>query len=63
MKYSDLDYLIKNKSENYHKIPPATSQSSLGKLINADVQGGYNIIKKAIPKAFMNLQVIRADGI
>jgi len=34
-----------------------------GKIINADVQGAYNIIKKAIPKAFMNLTVIRTDGI
>jgi len=34
-----------------------------GIIINADVQGGYNIIKKAIPKAFTNLQVIRSEGI
>jgi len=34
-----------------------------GKIINADVQGAYNIIKKAIPKAFTNLVVIRSDGI
>ncbi len=41
-----------------------------GKIINADVQGAYNIIKKAartakccLPKAFMNLIVIRSDGI
>ncbi len=38
-------------------------RSSIGKIINADVQGGYNIIKKALPKAFMNLKVIRTDGI
>lgn len=38
-------------------------RSSIGKIINADVQGAYNIIKKAIPNAFMNLKVIRADGI
>lgn len=38
-------------------------KSSTGKIINADVQGAYNIIKKAIPKAFTNLQVIRSDGI
>jgi len=31
-------------------------QSANGPLINADVNGAYNIIKKAIPKAF-------ADGI
>ncbi len=38
-------------------------RSSTGKIINADVQGGYNIIKKAIPKAFDKLVVIMADGI
>lgn len=38
-------------------------RSSIGKIINTDVQGGYNIIKKAIPKAFTNLVVIRQDGI
>ena len=35
-------------------------RSSIGKIINADVQGGYNIIKKAIPKAFVNLVTIRS---
>ena len=34
-----------------------------GKIIHADVQGAYNIIKKAIPKAFTNIVVIRSDGI
>ncbi len=38
-------------------------RSSIGKIINAHVQGAYNIIKKAIPKAFTNLKVIRTDGI
>ncbi len=38
-------------------------RSSNGTIINADVQGGYNIIKKAIPKAFTNLKVILTDGI
>ncbi len=38
-------------------------RSGTGIIINADVQGGYNIIKKAIPKAFMNLKVIMMDGI
>ncbi len=38
-------------------------RSSNGTIINADVQGAYNIIKKAIPNAFMNLKVIISDGI
>ncbi len=45
------------------RISRGLFRASFGKLINADVQGAYNIIKKAFPKAFMNLQVIRADGI
>jgi len=28
--------------------------SSDGRLINADVNGAYNIIRKAVPKAFMD---------
>ena len=39
------------------------SNVARGKIINADVQGAYNIIKKAFPKAFTNLVVIRSDGI
>ena len=35
-------------------------RSAKGMIINADVQGAYNIIKKAFPKAFEKL---RADGI
>ncbi len=45
------------------RISRGLFRSSIGKLINADVQGGYNIIKKAFPKSFMNLKVIREDGI
>lgn len=29
-------------------------KSKSGKLINADVNGSYNIIRKAIPNAFSN---------
>lgn len=45
------------------RISRGLFRSSIGKLINADVQGGYNIIKKAIPNAFKELKVLRADGI
>ncbi len=45
------------------RISRGLFRSSIGKIINADVQGAYNIIKKAIPKSFMNLKIIREDGI
>lgn len=38
-------------------------RSGTGIIINADVQGGYNIMKKEIPKVFEKLQVLRTDGI
>lgn len=38
------------------RISRGLFRSSIGKLINADVQGAYNIIKKAFPKSFMNLK-------
>lgn len=45
------------------RISRGLFRSSTGKIINADVQGAYNIIKKAIPKAFEKLVVLRVDGI
>ena len=33
------------------------------KLINADVNGAYNIIKKAVPKAFDKVDGIEAFGV
>ena len=35
----------------------------LKKIINADVNGAYNIIKKAIPKAFINVEADRIEGV
>ena len=37
-------------------------RSSRGVVINSDVQGGYNIMKKAIPKAFGKLDAGRIGG-
>ncbi len=44
MKYSDLDYLIKQKSENYYKIPPATSQQIL-KILDRSWKSFFEAIK------------------
>jgi len=38
-------------------------RSAKGKIINADVNGAYNIIKKAISKAFINVQADRIEGV
>jgi len=38
-------------------------RSAKGLVINADVQGALNIIKKAIPKAFGRLDVDRIEGV
>lgn len=45
------------------RISRGLFRSLKGIIINADVQGAYNIIKKAFPKAFEKMIVLRADGI
>ena len=42
------------------RIKRGLFRSAKGKLINSDVQGGYNIVKKSDPKAFDNIKV---DGV
>lgn len=44
MKYSDLDYLIKNKSENYKKLNGATSQQIL-KILDRSWKSFFEAIK------------------
>ena len=50
-----------------HYIGKRTSRglfkSSKGIIINADVNGGYNIVKKAIPKAFAKAKADRIEGV
>jgi len=38
-------------------------RSVKGIVINADVNGAYNIIKKAIPKAFAKVEADRIEGV
>lgn len=61
-KCSFLDDEPVEHRDNYvgKRISRGLFRSMTGKLINADVQGSLNIIKKAIPKAFGKLD---ADGI
>jgi very-short-patch-repair endonuclease len=40
-----------------------TNNFNICKIINADVQGAYNIIKKAIPKAFARVEADEIEGV
>ena len=50
-----------------HYVGKRTSRglfkSAKGIIINADVNGGYNIIRKAIPKAFAKAKADRIEGV
>ena len=50
------EYMGKRKSRGLFR-------SAKGVLINADVNAGYNIIRKAIPKAFAKAEVDRIEGV
>ena len=59
---------LDNESVEYHnnyigkRIKRGLFKTAKGILINADVNGAYNITKKAIPKAFGKLDVGRIGG-
>jgi putative transposase len=55
-KCSFLDNEVIGKHENYlgKRVKRGLFKSSNGNLINSDVNGSYNIIKKAFPNAFAN---------
>lgn len=60
---------LDNESVEHHdsyvgkRISRGIFRSMTGKLINADVQGALNIIKKAIPKTFSKKFDTKVDGI
>lgn len=62
-KCSFLDSEKIGKSEKYlgKRVKRGLFKSSLGKLINADVNGAYNILKKVIPNVFDNF--VKDNGI
>ena len=55
-KCSFLDNEVICKHDEYQgkRIKRGLFKSGSGKLINADVNGSYNIIRKVFPKAFAN---------
>ncbi|OAO87304.1 transposase IS605 OrfB family [Geobacillus stearothermophilus] len=54
--FLDMEEIKKQKQYKGKRIKRGLFQSEKGILINADVNGAYNIIRKVFPKAF-------ADGI
>jgi putative transposase len=55
-KCSFLDLEEIKKQENYagKRVKRGLFKSANGTLINADVNGGYNILRKVFPNAFAN---------
>ena len=64
-KCSFLDYEPVEHHKKYagKRIKRGLFRSAKGTLINADVQGALNIIKKAIPKAFSKENVDEIEGV
>ena len=54
--FLDNEEICKHKQYLGKRIKRGLFKSNSGKLINADVNGSYNIMKKVVPNAF-------ADGI
>jgi putative transposase len=58
--FLDNEYIEHHEKYIGKRFKRGLFRSARGIIINADVQGAYNIIKKAIPKAFAKVE---ADGI
>ena len=52
--FLDLEDVKKHESYKGKRIKRGMFRSSNGKLINSDVNGSLNILRKAVPKAFSN---------
>lgn len=52
--FIDNEDISKETYDKSRRIVRGLFKSNKGELINSDVNGGYNIIKKAIPKAFVD---------
>ncbi len=61
--FLDGEPIIHHDTYMGKRISRGLFKSKNGKIINADVNGGYNIIKKAVPKAFANGISINDYGI
>ncbi|MFW9994762.1 MAG: zinc ribbon domain-containing protein [Candidatus Odinarchaeota archaeon] len=59
--FPDLEPVQKHSTYKGKRIKRGLFRSANGYLINADVNGGYNIIRKVIPSAFNHL--VNAEGL
>ncbi|MFW9991640.1 MAG: zinc ribbon domain-containing protein, partial [Candidatus Odinarchaeota archaeon] len=59
--FLDMEPVQKQKTYKGKRIKRGLFRSAKGYLINADVNGGYNIIRKVTPSAFDHL--INAEGL
>jgi putative transposase len=50
--FLDLEEIKKHETYKGKRIKRGLFKSLIGTLINADVNGSYNILRKAIPNAF-----------
>jgi putative transposase len=52
--FLDMEDVKKHETYKGKRIKRGLFKSSNGDLINADVNGGYNILRKVVPNAFAN---------
>ena len=52
--FLDMEEICKNTYDKSRRIERGLFKSNNGQLINSDVNGGYNIIRKVVPNAFSN---------
>jgi putative transposase len=52
--FLDNEEITKHETYKGRRIKRGLFKTSTGRLINADVNGSYNILKKAVPNAFVN---------
>lgn len=52
--FLDNEKICKHRKYKGKRVKRGLFKTAKGILINADVNGAYNILKKAIPKAFVN---------
>jgi IS605 OrfB family transposase len=61
--FLDDEYIEHHEKYVGKRFKRGLFRSAKGIIINADVQGAYNIIKKAIPKAFARVEADEIEGV
>ena len=52
--FLDMEEIKKHETYKGKRVKRGLFKSSNGELINADMNGGYNIIRKVVPNAFVD---------